>query len=378
MAVQPQKLGILGGGQLGLMSAASARDQGVLPVVFDPDPSCPAAALAHTLITAAYDDSKAIETFAEMVDWITFEFENIPSQTLERLERLKPVCPSSRVLKTCRNRIEEKMFLKNMGAKTVAFEVVRSKADLTRAAKKLGYPCVLKTAELGYDGKGQYKLLEESDVEKAWAILKGVPCVLEAWCTFEKEISVICARNSKGEMRTFPTTENRHAKHILDVSMIPAGITDAQNQAAQRWVQTVAEKLELVGVLCAEMFVVGEEIWINELAPRPHNSGHHTLNSCSLSQFDAHVRAVCGLDLGDVVQTKSAAVMVNILGEDWMDGGPSLSQLKDEQFFLKSYGKAQARQGRKMGHFTVWGENRSEVLARALNHQHILKKTKNF
>lgn len=348
-------IGILGGGQLGRMSAQAARRLGYRVRTFDPSPSACAAEVSDLHVTAAWDDLAALGRFAEGCGRLTLEFENIPPATVAEAARHCPAHPSAEVLAICQNRRREKEFLRAAGVPCAPFEVVESPQALVAAIGRIGYPCVLKTAAFGYDGKGQVKLPDASaDLAGAWGRLGGQVAVLEGWIAFDLEISVLVARTADGRSAVFDPAENVHRNHILHLSLSPARITPSLASRARALALRVADRLGLVGLLGVEMFVRGDEILVNELAPRPHNSGHQTLECAATSQFEQHIRAVCGLPLGptDLV---SPAVMLNLLGDLWREGRePDWDKVAAVPgATLHLYGKGLAAPGRKMGHVTV-------------------------
>jgi 5-(carboxyamino)imidazole ribonucleotide synthase len=364
-------LGILGGGQLGRMLAQAAQTLGYRVHVFEPQTSCPAGAVANREVNASYENIAALTDFAGGCDVVTYEFENIPSAPLAAIASLVPLHPRAEVLHICQNRQREKAWLRTNGFPHVRYAEALD-GDIAVAALEVGLPCVVKTADFGYDGKGQMKLATPDDVQQAAAIFRGRRCVVEQWCEFSAEISVIVARNEHGEARPFPVAENIHTQHILDFSIVPARLPEAVTRAAQEIATRVAEKLGVVGLIAVEFFVARSgEVLVNELAPRPHNSGHWSIEGCETSQFEQHVRAVCGLPLGGV-DVREPSVMVNILGDAWRwrDGCVSGDAnwgaiLAAPRTKLHLYGKAEPRIGRKMGHFTVRDSDVETALARA-------------
>ena len=358
-----QTIGIVGGGQLGRMFALAARRMGYHVHVLDPTPDCPAGQAADAQTTAAYDDLHAARNFAAGVDVVTFEFENVPSRTLAVIEELRPVRPSPFVLDTSRHRLREKLFLSGNAFPVAGFREVRDVESLRAAIRELGTPCILKTAEFGYDGKGQSKITSIDQAETAWKSLNCPLGVLEAFVPFDKEISVIVARTEAGETRTFDPFENAHTRHILDTTTSPARISPEMAAGATTMAKAIADKIRLVGLLCVELFVVGGDLVVNELAPRPHNSGHLTNDACVTSQFEQHLRAVCGLPLGDTSLLRPAA-MANLLGDLWADGEPMWEKaLADPRVKLHLYGKRSARPGRKMGHLNATAATADEACA---------------
>ena len=356
MTVLPyQTIGIIGGGQLGRMMAQSAKAMGYYVTVLDPTPNCPCAQVCDHQIIAAYSDMRAIKELASTCDIITYEFENIDYDALTYLEKNAYLPQGSHVLKVTQHRHREKTAIKNMGIPVPDFYLIESPEELEA---KVFYPSVLKTTTGGYDGKGQVVLKTEADLPKALALVAESQCILEKWMAFSMEVSVIVARSTTGETAVFPVAENIHVNNILHQSIVPARISKAVEEKALAYGKKIAEELDAIGLLAIEMFVVEDEIYINELAPRPHNSGHYTMDACVTSQFEQHVRAVCGLPLGDVT-LYSPVVMVNILG-DHMDKyemhklDPYLPLLEAGKIHL--YGKAQAVEKRKMGHINLLGD----------------------
>ena len=356
-------IGILGSGQLGRMSAMAAKSLGYRTVVYDESPDGPACSCADLSITAPFDDLDALARFAAAVDVATVEFENIPVGALEFLATKVPVRPSASVVRTCQDRVMEKEFLSGNGFPVAPFRVITSAAELAAGLGALNAPSILKTAALGYDGKGQISLTPGDDAEAAWLRLGAPRAVLEQRIAFASEVSVICARTPRGETRCFPVQTNVHRGGILDVTSVPAAIDPELADRAQAITSAIAEKLGAIGLITAEFFVLpgvaggnAGSLMVNELAPRPHNSGHHTIESTMTSQFAQHVRAVCGLPLGPV-DLRSHGVMVNLLGDLWRGGEPDWELLlRESGLFLHLYGKREAKAGRKMGHFTLLGE----------------------
>ncbi len=371
MILPGKTLGILGGGQLGRMLAQAAQSLGYRVQVYEPQPNCPAGAVANREINAAYDDLAALTDFARGVDVVTYEFENIPSAPLAAVAALVPLHPRAEVLHVCQNRQREKAWLKAHGIPHVAYAEALD-GDVTLAVAQVGRPCVVKTADFGYDGKGQMKIISDADLEQAAAIFRGRRCVVERWCEFSCELSVIVARAGTGESRSFPVAENIHTNHILDFSIVPGRVSDKASLAAQQVAARIADALGVVGLLAVEFFVtVDGEVLVNELAPRSHNSGHWSLDGCETSQFEQQVRAVCGLPLG-AVGVRQPTVMVNILGDAWkwrdglVVGEPNWTVILSEPAAkLHLYGKTEPRPGRKMGHFTVRAADIESALAKA-------------
>lgn len=368
-------IGILGSGQLGRMSAMAAKSMGYRVAVYDASPDGPAVSCADLAITAPFDDLDGLARFADAVDVATVEFENIPVGALEFLEGRVPVRPSSRVVRVCQDRILEKEFLQGAGIPVAPFRAVTSASGLKQALGELDAPSILKTAALGYDGKGQISLRPGDDAGEAWARLGAPRAVLEQRVSFASEASVICARSPRGETLCFPVQSNVHRDGILDVTTVPAALPAAVavGAKAQELASSIAEKLGVIGLITVEFFVLHDGVlMVNELAPRPHNSGHHTLETTLTSQFAQHIRAVCGLPLGPV-ELRSPGVMINLLGDLWSGGEPDWELLlKEPGLFLHLYGKREAKPGRKMGHLTLLGEGKSAE-ERALGLRQLIK-----
>ncbi|MBU6398053.1 MAG: 5-(carboxyamino)imidazole ribonucleotide synthase [Rhodospirillales bacterium] len=342
-------IGMVGGGQLGRMSAQAAARLGYLVHVFSPEQDGPAAQVAARNTVAAYDDLEALRAFAEAVDVITFEFENLPAASLELLESLKPVRPGAKILAISQDRLLEKQFLNDAGIATAPWAKVETLAELEAAVARLGLPAVLKTTRLGYDGKGQAMLRTPGDLAPAFERLSPKPLVLEGFVDFGMEVSVMVARGVDGTIRCFDTVENRHKHHVLDLTLAPAPLGPDILAEAQGIARVIAERLELVGLLGVEMFVTAKgEVVVNEIAPRPHNSGHWSMDACPCGQFEMHIRAVAELPLPPAVR-HSDAVMKNLIGPDDMALWPQI--LATPGLIAHHYGKTEARPGRKMGHF---------------------------
>jgi 5-(carboxyamino)imidazole ribonucleotide synthase len=342
-------IGILGGGQLGRMTALAAARLGYRCHVFVDEPDSPAAQVCGAATVAEFADREALERFAGAVDIITFEFENIPAAAVRRVATLKPVLPRPEILEIAQDRLCEKEFLRSIDVETAAYRGVSDPAALLYAMRDFGYPAVLKTVRLGYDGKGQVTLTSEFKAEDAWRRMGGETGILESFVDFVCEISVIVARGANGTWATYPPVENQHVNHVLDTTIAPARLPAETATRAETIARHVAEKLDLVGVLAVEMFVTESgAVLVNEIAPRPHNSGHWTIDACFTSQFEQLVRAICGLPLGSV-EHHSGAVMKNLLGggvAEWRDA------LNDPLAKLHLYGKTEMQPGRKMGHVT--------------------------
>ena len=347
-------IGVFGSGQLGRMFAIEARKMGYRVHTFSPDTDTPTGQICDEETTASYDDIDAVRQFASQVDVLTFEFENVPSATVDAAVALAPVHPRGDILHTTQNRLREKAFLSSNGIPVTPFRPIKLIDDLYRATTDLGFPCVLKTAGFGYDGKGQSKLEASHDIEPAFAALKGKEAVLEGFVDFDKEVSVVCARGQDGSFVDYGVIENEHRIHILDVSFAPAEVSGRVAKNAVEIARAIAEKLDYVGTLCIEFFLTRSgDLLVNELAPRPHNSGHLTFGTCVTSQFEQQLRAVCGLALGSTEFYRPAAI-ANLLGDLWDDGEPNwAAALSHPSVKLHLYGKFQPRKGRKMGHFTA-------------------------
>jgi len=361
-------VGIVGGGQLARMSALAARAMGYRVAVADPDPDCPAAPVADRVVVGSLADPDAVEPLADVADVITYEFENIDPAVLERLAARRPVHPRVEILRTCQNRIFEKRALERIGIPVAPWRPVESAADLEAALASVGLPAVLKTATMGYDGKGQAVVRTVEAAREAYVALSGQPqqarqLVLERLVAFACELSVVVARSAAGQGAAFPAAENIHELNILAYSIVPARVSPETAAAARSLALRIAEGLDLVGLLGVEMFCLPDgTLLVNELAPRPHNSGHFTQDACATSQFEQHVRAVCGLPLG-AVDLLSPVCMVNVMGEDF-PLAPAAA-LTDPHVHLHLYGKREARPHRKMGHMNVLGSSADEALERA-------------
>jgi 5-(carboxyamino)imidazole ribonucleotide synthase len=360
-------IGVMGSGQLGRMFAIAARRMGYRVHTFSPESDSPTGQLADREVTASYHDAEAVRDFAKGIDVLTFEFENVPTQTVEWAAEFCEVRPAANVLHICQHRLREKQFLAGAGLPLPRFMPVNSAAELADAIKHIGTPCVLKTAAFGYDGKGQRKIELREDPAKVWEAFGGSHAVLEQFVEFEKEVSVIVARGVDGKMAAYPVCENIHRHHILDVTMVPANISAEVDVQARVLAGEVAEKLGLIGVLAVEMFLLKDgKLLINELAPRPHNSGHFSFDASITSQFEQQLRAVCGLPLGSAESLRPSA-MVNLLGDLWANGEPNwvaAAAMPDVKIHL--YGKAEPRAGRKMGHLVAFGNTAEEAMRTAL------------
>ncbi len=361
-------IGILGSGQLGRMLALEARRMGYKVHTFSPDKNSPTGQIADVEFIGKYDDINAALQFAEAVDVVTFEFENISGDVVKAIEAAVPVHPSSNVLHITQHRLREKNFLDSNGFPVTPFAKIATLEELKNALSKLGTPAVLKTAGFGYDGKGQSKINSVSEAETAYSAIGWGEAILEAFIDFQCEVSVVAARGTDGSFAPFEVVQNIHSNHILDTTIAPAAIDAQIKKKAIDIAKNVMESLDCVGVLCIEMFVTKNgELIINELAPRPHNSGHWTIDACVTNQFEQQLRAVCGLPLGSAEQLRPAA-MVNLLGDIWANGEPDWAEaLRDPNVKLHLYGKSKARKARKMGHATVTG-NTAENVAHSVKH----------
>jgi 5-(carboxyamino)imidazole ribonucleotide synthase len=359
-------LGVLGGGQLGRMFTLRARTMGYRVVVLDPDPESPAGQIADHHIQAGYEDEAALGELA-LCDAVTTEFENVPAAALERLSRSTLVRPGAQAVAIAQDRIAEKTFLQRSGFPTAPFRPVESSAGLPAALSAVRLPALLKTSRLGYDGKGQATILAPADAEEAFLRLGNVACVLEERLSLEMELSVVLARGEDGEVAAFPTGENRHRNGILETTVVPARVAPALAREATALALRVAKSLEYVGVLGVELFVAnGRQLYVNEIAPRTHNSGHYTLDACSVDQFEQQVRALCGLPLHEP-RLLSPVTMINLLGDLWQDGPPHWAEVFSRpDVRLHLYGKAEPWPGRKMGHLNCLGSNPDQALALAI------------
>jgi len=346
-ALQPGAvIGILGGGQLGRMLSVAASRLGLRCHIYDPAPNPPAGHVAERVTTAAWDDAEALRGFAESVDVITFEFENIPTTTLDVLESLRPVRPGRRALAVSQDRLTEKDFLSGLGLTTAPYRDVPDAAALTVAVEEIGAPAILKTRRLGYDGKGQARIMAPAQAETALAEMSGQDAILEGFVGFSHEVSVIAARGVTGEVACFDPGENVHVDGILSTTTLPANLTPSQQMDAVLLAGRILNALDYVGVMGVELFVTSGGLLVNEIAPRVHNSGHWTQAGCAVDQFEQHIRAVAGWPLGNGAR-HADVVMENLIGDD-IERVPALARQADVQVHL--YGKGEARAGRKMGH----------------------------
>jgi 5-(carboxyamino)imidazole ribonucleotide synthase len=355
-------IGVLGSGQLGRMFAIAARRMGYRVHTLSPDYDSPTGQISDLEVMASYDDLDAVSEFARRVSVVTFEFENVPAATAEAAARCAPVRPAGTILHTTQQRIREKAFLQSAGLPTTPYREVHSLEELERAVSELGCPAVLKTAEFGYDGKGQFRIDSAERVTEAWNAIGRKEAVLEAFIDFDREISVVAARGDDGQFVHYGAIENQHSRHILDLSIAPARVPEAVAREAVEMAHCVLDRLGVVGVLCVEFFVTRDhKLLINELAPRPHNSGHLTVDACVTSQFEQQLRAVCGLPLGSTAMHRPAA-MANLLGDLWTNGEPNWpAACAFPQVKLHLYGKLEPRPGRKMGHLTALNTDPEEA-----------------
>lgn len=356
-------IGMLGGGQLGRMFVLDAHRMGYKVSVLDPEPNSPAGRIADIHIQANYDEQWAIDQLSSSCQAVTTEFENIPTESLKKIEQKIPVRPSSQSLHIVQNRIREKNFVAENGLATADFIALQHLTDLDDAKDLLASSCIMKIASLGYDGKGQIVVKGIEQAKQAFLDLGQKPCVLEKKVDLEKEVSVVLARSEQGEISYYPVAENHHANGILEHSTVPAAISEQLSVQAQQMAQKLADALNYVGVMAVEFFITTEgQILVNEIAPRPHNSGHFTIDACYTSQFEQQLRMLCDLPAGSPV-AHSACVMVNLLGDVWGDSKPDwLELLTQSDHKLHLYGKKEARKGRKMGHFTVLGSDTKTLL----------------
>ncbi|MGB2196054.1 5-(carboxyamino)imidazole ribonucleotide synthase [Planktomarina sp.] len=338
-------IGILGGGQLGRMLAVAASRLGLKAHIFEPGANPPAGHVADQVTTASYEDDAALRRFAQSVDVITYEFENIPTSALDILEQIRPIHPGRRALAISQDRLSEKEFLTGLGLKVAPYANVTTAAEAEAAAQSIGTPSILKTRRMGYDGKGQVRLKNVSDMEQAWQAMQGAPSVLEGFINFSHEVSVIAARASDGQVACYDPGENVHREGILHSTTVPATLTAAQRMDAVLLAGQILNALDYVGVMGVELFVTSDGLIVNEIAPRVHNSGHWTQNGCDICQFEQHIRAVAGWPLGDGTR-HSDIRMENLIGAD-MDRVP---ELRETNAALHLYGKSEVKPGRKMGH----------------------------
>jgi 5-(carboxyamino)imidazole ribonucleotide synthase len=344
-------VGILGGGQLGRMLALAAANLGLKAHIYSPDDDSPAFQVASAHTIAAYEDEAALHAFAEAVDVVTYEFENVPDRTAKIIAGHIPLSPNARALATAQDRLTEKTFVSRLGIQTAPFRAVSSEADLVQALAEIGTPAILKTRRFGYDGKGQVKIEAREEAAAAWAALGGTAAILEGFVPFTQEISIVAARAADGAFAAYEPCLNEHRDHILDVTRLPAGLAPETSRAALEAARRIADALDYVGIITVEMFVVEREpgIVVNEIAPRVHNSGHWTIEGAATSQFEQHIRAVCGWPLGSP-ERLGRIEMRNLIGAE-IDTWPEI--LARPGAHLHHYGKRKARPGRKMGHVTI-------------------------
>ena len=372
MILPPSMLGMLGGGQLARFFVIAAHEMGYRVMVLDPDKNSPAGLLADVHLCAAYDDQAALDRMARECVAVTTEFENVPASTLSALAQSVPVHPAASAVAICQHRISEKNFLRDNGFPHAPYAEINEEIDIPMDDAGL-YPGILKVARFGYDGKGQARVRNREEALLAFRNFKGEQCVLENMLALDYEVSVVLARDASGNVKAFPVAENIHRNGVLDISIVPARGSAAVREQAQALARGVAVKLNYVGTLGVEFFVCNGSLYINEMAPRPHNSGHYTIDACVTNQFEQQIRALCGLPLGDP-RLHSPAVMVNLLGDIWRDGEPEWGVLFEQlDLKLHLYGKHEARPGRKMGHFTVIGDIADDVIADAMSARQRIK-----
>jgi len=352
MKMESKILGILGGGQLGRMSAMAATRLGITCHIYCPEEGCPASLVTPHFTCAEYEDKQALQAFADQVDVISYEFENIPLETIEFLKKLKPVYPDSKLLEASQNRLKEKQFLNDIDIQTAPWAPCHKADDIASVlADWNATKCIIKTARFGYDGKGQIFHTDSNKIQNSWSSLNTKEAVIEGVINFDYEISIIVTRDLFGGVKSYPAVQNEHENHILSKTIAPADIPDAIQAEAAQMAHKLAEAVDLVGVLTLELFVTKNgQIIANEIAPRTHNSGHWTIDACAVSQFENHVRCVCGLPVGDTTP-HSAAEMINLVGIEPMKDIPKYLAMENAHVHL--YGKTEARDGRKMGHVTI-------------------------
>ncbi|MDQ2746411.1 MAG: 5-(carboxyamino)imidazole ribonucleotide synthase [Acidobacteriota bacterium] len=356
-------IGVFGSGQLGRMFAVEARKMGYRVHTFSPESDTPTGQIADFEIVAEYEDLDAVKKFAEAVDVVTFEFENVPFATVEKASEIVEVFPRGEVLHIAQHRLREKNFLSGNGFPVTVFRHIKTLGELKNAVAEIGAPAILKTAGFGYDGKGQARIKSVEDCETAFAEVGESEAVLEKFVDYEKEVSVVAARDFQGNFADYGVIENYHENHILDVSFAPAFVSENIKNEAIAIARGILETLEVIGVMAVEFFLTKDgKLLVNELAPRPHNSGHLTIDACVCSQFEQQLRAVCGLPLGSTEFYKPSA-MANLLGDIWQNGAPNFARaLADKNVKLHLYGKQEARAGRKMGHLTALAETAAEAV----------------
>ncbi len=367
-------IGILGGGQLGRMLTLEAKRMGYRVVVLEPLTNSPTGQIADEQIVSAYDDFRFIGELGARSDVVTYEFENIPLGSIEALEAdCRLVRPSGAVLRLTQERLLEKQFVRDCGVATVDFAPVRDATELTAAIERIGFPAILKTTMGGYDGKGQWLVRTTAEAVDAVAAASGRPLIYEQFSPFDKELSIICARNAAGDVVTFPVAENQHDRGVLATTIVPARIAPAVAEQARATARTIAAGLDIVGAFAIEYFLAGDRLLVNEIAPRVHNTGHYSLEATTISQYEAHVRAICDLPLVVPRMLVPAVVMVNILGGGNGDQLGGINELlTDPDVTLHLYGKAHAALRRKMGHFTVLGDDADDALHKAERNRRLL------
>ena len=365
-------LGMLGGGQLGRMFTLAAHSMGYRVTVLDPDPLSPAGAIADVHLKAAYQDREALQQLADTCAAVTTEFENVPADSLRWLSSHCTVRPAGDAVAVAQDRIREKAFVQSCGIAVAPYAVIEKETDLDAVDAGL-FPGILKRARFGYDGKGQTRVADAAEARRGFNDMGAEPCVLEQRIALKCEISAVVARGADGIGRSFPVAENRHRNGILDVSIVPARVAPELMRRAEQWALKIAEKLDYCGVLAVEFFVTGDDrLLVNEMAPRPHNSGHYTIDACTTSQFEQQVRTLCGLPLGDT-RLLAPAAMLNLLGEAWRNGQPPWERVFGmPEAKLHLYGKHEARDGRKMGHCTMLGATPDVALEKALIVRNVL------
>lgn len=360
-------IGMLGGGQLGWMFGIAAKRLGYKTITLDPTPNCPMAKVADDHIVAAYDDVVAAKQLAQRCDVVTYEFENVDPSVVEVIAKTTPVYPGEPVLVTSQHRWLEKELFHKLSIPVTKFHKVVKLEDMDAAEKEVGYPAVLKTCRFGYDGKGQRIIHNSKEAHGAFVELEGEDLIWEKLVDFTKEISVICTRNAADEIVTYPVSENRHKNNILDSTIAPARINKSTEVQAHAIAKTIAEALDIVGTFCVELFVLPDgTVMANEIAPRPHNSGHYTIEACVTSQFENQLRAICGLPLGSTAMRYKAAVMINILGNGTGNTLAGVDEIiKRPNTYVHLYGKVEAKKNRKMGHVTLVGDDVEALLKQA-------------
>ncbi len=363
MILPGSTIGVMGSGQLGRMFTHAAHHLGYRVRTFSPESNTPTGQVADGEVVGFYDDLEAIESFAKSVDVMTFEFENIPARSVECASAIVPVRPGAKALHISQHRDREKTFLSQQGYPTTAYRRINSFEGLKNALSELGTPIILKTAGMGYDGKGQMRIENEDQALKAYATFGSTETIAEAWVDFSTEVSVIGARGVNGEFAHWGLFENHHVKHVLDISIAPSSFPKEISEQAIEITRQLMTDLDMVGLLCVEFFVTKSgKLLVNELAPRPHNSGHLTIDACKTSQFEQQLRAICGLPLGETQLIVPGAAMANLLGDLWANGEPQWDRVATlPKIKLHRYGKKEARPGRKMGHLTALGKSGPEA-----------------